>query len=147
MRCAKSPQRSCLFGRLSQRCVEFTRSYAMANIMDLKRFQMRYTLGRAFDDSPYHIAVIRSPLTRNLSNRFDDIRDEIVESFKDHIPATEGEVYLRQKGGFTYLCCWSQNGLLSQHILLSCTLFLALATGFSLAFPCVRATFRSSDKV
>lgn len=67
--------------------------------MDMKRFQMRYTLGRAFDDSPYHIAVIRSPLTRNLSNRFDDIRDEIVESFKDHIPATEGEVYLRQTGG------------------------------------------------
>lgn len=51
--------------------------------------QSRYTLGRKFDDVPYHVATVRSPLTRSLVGRFDDIRDEIVESFNDYIPITE----------------------------------------------------------
>lgn len=52
---------------------------------------VRYTLGRRPDDDCYHITTIRSPLTRNLTNKFDELRDEIVEAFKEYIPLTEGK--------------------------------------------------------
>ena len=53
---------------------------------------MRYSISPQVDDDPFHIAAVRSPVTRNLISRFDDIRDEIVESFKDYIPLTEGKL-------------------------------------------------------
>lgn len=65
-------------------------SHALANAIGTKRLQTHYTLGRKLDDDPYHIATVRSPLTRGLVGGFDDIVDEIVESFKDYIPVTKG---------------------------------------------------------
>lgn len=75
----------------------YAQSCILANTTDMKRMQIRYTLGRKLDDEPYHIATVRSPLTRGLVSRFDDIRDEIVESFKDYIPLTKGEFVNRRK--------------------------------------------------
>ncbi|KAE9393366.1 cytochrome P450 [Gymnopus androsaceus JB14] len=49
--------------------------------------QSDYTLGAAPAQDPYHIAVVRTPLTRNLGARFDDIREEIVLAMQDQIPA------------------------------------------------------------
>ena len=53
---------------------------------------MKYSIGPQVDDEPFHIMTVRSPVTRNLISRFDDIRDEIVESFKEYIPLTEGKL-------------------------------------------------------
>jgi len=53
---------------------------------------MKHSIGPQVDDEPFHIMAIRSPVTRNLISRFDDIRDEIVESFKEYIPLTEGKL-------------------------------------------------------
>ena len=72
---------------------------------------MKYSVGSRTNDEPFHITAVRSPVTRNLVSRFDDIRDEIVESFKEYIPLTEGK--LEQKEAYT-------NGYLS-HIYLDWT--------------------------
>lgn len=51
--------------------------------------QIQYTLGKAIADDQYHTATVRSPLTRNLAVRFDDVKDEIAEAFKFYIPISE----------------------------------------------------------
>lgn len=43
-------------------------------------------MGREVTDNPYHINIVRGPLTRNLANQFDDIRDEMVLAVNDMIP-------------------------------------------------------------
>ncbi|KAI0070826.1 cytochrome P450 [Panus rudis PR-1116 ss-1] len=50
--------------------------------------QTDYTLGPSIHHNPYHIAIVRSNLTRNLAALFDDVRDEIEDSFTDAIPTT-----------------------------------------------------------
>ncbi|KIJ09984.1 hypothetical protein PAXINDRAFT_102115 [Paxillus involutus ATCC 200175] len=42
-----------------------------------------YTLGHDVHHNPYHVAIIRSQLTRNLGILFPDIRDEIVIAFEE----------------------------------------------------------------
>jgi hypothetical protein len=51
---------------------------------------MDYTLGPDLHHDPYHVAIVRTSLTRNLGMRFLDIQDEIAASFADLIPATKG---------------------------------------------------------
>ncbi|KDR66030.1 hypothetical protein GALMADRAFT_162272 [Galerina marginata CBS 339.88] len=48
--------------------------------------QTDYTLGRQVRVDTYHIGIVRTPLTRNLAIRFDDITDEISCAFNDLIP-------------------------------------------------------------
>ncbi|ESK93240.1 cytochrome p450 [Moniliophthora roreri MCA 2997] len=50
--------------------------------------QTRYTLGQAVADDPWHVAVVRGALTRNIGAKFDDIREEIIAAFSDEMPAT-----------------------------------------------------------
>lgn len=52
--------------------------------------QVKYTLGKASQDNPYHAEVIRSQLTRNLGARFCDIRDEIEIAFDETLPPLSG---------------------------------------------------------
>ncbi|PBK74138.1 cytochrome P450 [Armillaria solidipes] len=52
--------------------------------------QTCYTLGSNIHHDPYHVDVVRSALTRNISACFPAVRDEIEVSFKDEIPETEG---------------------------------------------------------
>jgi hypothetical protein len=40
---------------------------------------------------PYHVAVVRVPLTRHLGICFPDIYDEVVTAFSDLIPVTNGK--------------------------------------------------------
>ncbi|KAL9712299.1 hypothetical protein Ac2012v2_003533 [Leucoagaricus gongylophorus] len=54
-----------------------------------ERIQNQYTLGQKHNDDRYHITTIRSLLTRNIVSRFDDIHDEIIESFKCYIAPSE----------------------------------------------------------
>ena len=47
--------------------------------------QTPYTLGQEVRDNDYHVGVIRFALPRNLAALFPDIRDEIQNSFDDHL--------------------------------------------------------------
>lgn len=49
--------------------------------------QSDYTLGMPARVDTYQVEVVRTPLTRNLAARFDDLRDEIKAAFADEIPA------------------------------------------------------------
>ncbi|KIJ13842.1 hypothetical protein PAXINDRAFT_80222 [Paxillus involutus ATCC 200175] len=44
---------------------------------------LEYTLGHDVHHNPYHVAIIRSQLTRNLGILYTDLRDEIVTAFEE----------------------------------------------------------------
>ncbi|KAJ3769084.1 cytochrome P450 [Lentinula raphanica] len=48
--------------------------------------QIEYTMSKEVVIHPYHVAIVRTPLTRNIATRFAEVRDEIVSAFADHIP-------------------------------------------------------------
>lgn len=48
------------------------------------------TMGPNILGNPYHISVTRVGMTKNLDARFDEVRDEIVRTFEDHL-ALEGD--------------------------------------------------------
>ena len=50
---------------------------------------MKLSLGEEIFSDPYHIAVIRNTLTKNIAARFPDMRDEIVQSFHDVLDLEE----------------------------------------------------------
>jgi hypothetical protein len=52
--------------------------------------QMEYTIGHEQHYDPYHIVVVRNPMTRNIGVCFPDIRNEVVAAFEDLVPATTG---------------------------------------------------------
>ena len=47
-------------------------------------------LGEQTRTDPFHIGVVRTPLTRNLGYRFAEVKDEIMEAFGEMIPPTGG---------------------------------------------------------
>jgi cytochrome P450 len=51
----------------------------------LEPLQLKYTLGPEMEANPYHIPVIKSPLTQSLTKLYPDVRDEIVAAFNDCI--------------------------------------------------------------
>jgi len=50
-------------------------------------------MGMKIRTDPFHVATVRTPLTRNIAARFSDIRDEVQASFDDIIPAKENGKY------------------------------------------------------
>ena len=53
--------------------------------------QLDFTLGPAVTTNPYHINVVRSPMTRNIGPQFEDMHEEAVDAFKDIIKPARGE--------------------------------------------------------
>ncbi|KAF5365276.1 hypothetical protein D9758_005351 [Tetrapyrgos nigripes] len=51
--------------------------------------QTDYTLGKETRINNYHLGVVRTSLTRNISHRFADVRDEIVNAFSEEIPVKD----------------------------------------------------------
>ena len=51
-------------------------------------------LGSHYRDAPFHITVVRSPLTRSLPSRFGDVRDEIVTACGEFIGNGDGKSQL-----------------------------------------------------
>jgi hypothetical protein len=51
-------------------------------------------MGQDIHLDPYHVAVVRGPLTRHLGICFPDIYDEVVTAFSDLIPVTDGKLSL-----------------------------------------------------
>ena len=58
-------------------------------------------IGPQIRTDPYHVAIVRTPLTRNLGSRFDDIKDEISTGFRDLIPAKDDGIVGKS---FSMLC-------------------------------------------
>jgi len=58
---------------------------------NVEELQTEYTMGMGVDDSTYHVVVVGSIMTRNLTVKFDEVYDEIVKSFQELIPANETE--------------------------------------------------------
>jgi len=52
---------------------------------------LEHTIGHVQHHDPYQIAVIRTPMTRNIGVCFPDIRNEVVAAFEDLIPAKADE--------------------------------------------------------
>ncbi|KAL0068149.1 hypothetical protein AAF712_004809 [Marasmius tenuissimus] len=48
--------------------------------------EVDYTMSPKLHINSYHINIVRTPLTRNIGARFDDIVDETFVAFADHIP-------------------------------------------------------------
>ncbi|KAJ6555170.1 cytochrome P450 [Mycena vulgaris] len=53
-----------------------------------------YTLGAGFVTNPYHVRVIQSSLTRNISSRFADMKDEISTAFQDEILLSDDQSWV-----------------------------------------------------
>ncbi|KAJ4468686.1 cytochrome P450 [Lentinula edodes] len=51
--------------------------------------QVEYTLSKEVVLHPYHVAIVRTPMTRNIATRFAEVRDEMVSAFADLIPAKD----------------------------------------------------------
>ncbi|KAF9533018.1 cytochrome P450 [Crepidotus variabilis] len=51
--------------------------------------QTDHTVGPHMFDNDYHIAIVRSQLTRSLPRLVPEVHDELIEAFKDYIPLTE----------------------------------------------------------
>ncbi|KAF9468817.1 cytochrome P450 [Collybia nuda] len=51
--------------------------------------QSKFTMGPELNENTFHVATVRSPLTRNLAVRFADVQDEIACSFKHFIPPAD----------------------------------------------------------
>ncbi|TDL22834.1 cytochrome P450 [Rickenella mellea] len=49
---------------------------------------IEFSLGQRLADNDFHVAIIRSQLTRNLGVVFPEVRDEIVQSFEELIPSS-----------------------------------------------------------
>lgn len=52
----------------------------------VQSLQTEYTLGRAIAHNPYHVAIVRAQLTRNIAAIFPNIREELSSAFSDTIP-------------------------------------------------------------
>lgn len=50
-------------------------------------------MGPELNENTFHVATVRSPLTKNLAIRFADVQDEIACAFKHIIPPTDGQWY------------------------------------------------------
>ena len=64
------------------------------SLRHLQALQMKYTVGPEIYLDPYHVAAVRTPLTRNLAVCFPDVQDEITCAFADYVPAEKGECKL-----------------------------------------------------
>lgn len=49
-----------------------------------------YTLGSNVERNPYHVGVVRTQLTRNLSIVFPDVLDEAIVALDELIPLADG---------------------------------------------------------
>jgi hypothetical protein len=61
----------------------------MLLMIKIQEVATQYTVGLSASASMYHVDTVRVPLTRNLVSKFDEIYDEIVQSFEGLIAAKD----------------------------------------------------------
>ena len=57
---------------------------------NLQFYQWDHTIGPEVTMNPYHINIVRGPLTRNIAAQFDDLREEMIHALDDLIPCRDG---------------------------------------------------------
>ena len=55
----------------------------------IQLLQSEYTLDLLNEHDEYHTDIIRSQLTRNIANTFNEVREELIMAMDDLIPARE----------------------------------------------------------
>jgi hypothetical protein len=62
--------------------------------------QTEYTLDLLNEHDEYHTDIIRSHLTRNIANTFNEVREELIMAVDDLIPARKDSAWqsLRRRG-------------------------------------------------
>ena len=71
-----------LIKRLQRFAFDFWGAIPLKTLL-LQTAQVKYTLGPEFEEDLYHVATVRTPLTRNLNARFPEVQDEIAVSFDE----------------------------------------------------------------
>ena len=71
---------------------------------------MKFTLGPTIKTVPYHIPIIRSQLTRNLTALLPVVYEELVDAFDQVIPACENGRSLLIKAKILFLMCYEPQG-------------------------------------
>lgn len=67
----------------------FSRMSPSRTCQSLQLFGLSF--GRHGRDDPFHISVVRSPLTRSLPSRFGEVRDEIVTACQEYVDPGNGK--------------------------------------------------------
>ncbi|KAF9453721.1 cytochrome P450 [Macrolepiota fuliginosa MF-IS2] len=70
--------------------------------------QTKYTFGPV-DAHPHHRITIRSGVTRNITSKFEEIKDEIVDSFNGYIPLSEDWVTVPAYETHMHIICRTIN--------------------------------------
>ncbi|KAF5374236.1 hypothetical protein D9758_004728 [Tetrapyrgos nigripes] len=73
--------------------------------------QTDYTIGKETRLNNYHLGVVRTSLTRNISHRFGDVRDEIVNAFSEEIPIKNDWVTVPALSTVMRIVCRTTNRL------------------------------------
>ncbi|KAK7457858.1 hypothetical protein VKT23_010202 [Stygiomarasmius scandens] len=73
--------------------------------------QLDYTVGSAVRTNLYHVNVVKGPLTRNISTRFSDIRDEIISAFGDEVPVSDDWIAIPAVETIMKIVCRTSNRL------------------------------------
>ncbi|KAF5341335.1 hypothetical protein D9758_016165 [Tetrapyrgos nigripes] len=73
--------------------------------------QIDYTLGKPHREHLYHVNVVRNAVTRNLSARYSDVRDEIIAAFSEEIPVTDDWTSINAYDTILRIVCRTSNRL------------------------------------
>ncbi|KAI0814828.1 cytochrome P450 [Irpex lacteus] len=74
--------------RLADELQKLPDDYASFAIGAGELISTSYIFGKSLTEDPYHIDIIQKQLTRNITNMFDALHDEICSAIQDIIPAT-----------------------------------------------------------
>lgn len=77
-------------------------SIKMLCLHPFQGIQSKYTMGPELNENTFHVATVRSPLTKNLAIRFADVQDEIACAFKHFIPPTDGQRFPASRDPITF---------------------------------------------
>jgi hypothetical protein len=65
----------------------------MTHIWIIQLLQSEYTLDLLNEHDEYHTDIIRSQLTRNIADTFNDVREELIMGMDDLIPTREDSAW------------------------------------------------------
>ncbi|KAI0795967.1 cytochrome P450 [Abortiporus biennis] len=98
-----------------------------------ENFQLDYTIGPEINAKPFHIAVVRGHLTRNIGTIIPKVLDEIQLAFQDIIPPHRGWTSVSAHDAVLEIVCRTVNRIFVGEPL--CCLFLVLLTRY--VFFCI----------
>lgn len=70
--------------------------------------QQRYTMGEDTVVNAYHIAMVRSDLTKNINNILPDMHDELEQCFPEIVPMTDSALPFHRECAFMFLFLFTE---------------------------------------